>query len=95
MGTSNPQDPIFVRSRTGFVVTFFSCPLFWVSKIQIDISLSTLNYEYVALSHSVRYLLLYKNLIKKVIENLGMDSDNLKFVPSSTFDEENKGAIVL
>ena len=23
----NPQDPIFARSRTGFVVTFANCPL--------------------------------------------------------------------
>ena len=56
-GHETPQDPICARSRTGFVVTFSNCPMFWVSKLQIDISLSTLHTEYVALSHSVRALL--------------------------------------
>ena len=34
-GNEDPQDPIFDRSRTGFVVTFANCPLLWVSKLQI------------------------------------------------------------
>ena len=49
-GHENPQDPIFARSRTGFMVTFSNCPLLWVSKLQTDIALSTLHYEYVELS---------------------------------------------
>ena len=32
-GHENPQGPICDRSRTGFVVTFSNCPLFWVSKL--------------------------------------------------------------
>ena len=63
-GNENPQDPICARSRTGFVVTFPNCPLFWVSKLQTDIALSTLHSEYVALSHYVRALLPLKILIK-------------------------------
>ena len=48
-----------------------------------------------ALSHSVRALLPLKILIKEVIDNLGIDSTNLKFVSSSTVYEENNGDIVL
>ena len=33
-GHEDPQDRIFARSRTGFVVTFANCPLLWVSKLQ-------------------------------------------------------------
>ena len=33
-GHEDPQDPIFARNRTGFVVTFANCPLLWVSKLQ-------------------------------------------------------------
>ena len=33
-GHEYPQDPICVRSRTGFVVTFANCPLLLVSKLQ-------------------------------------------------------------
>ena len=56
-------------------------------------ALSTLHYEYVALSHSVRALLPLKSLIKEVIDNMGIDSENLKFVSISTIYEDNNGAI--
>ena len=56
-GHENPQDPICARIRTGFLVTFANFHLLWVSKLQTEIALSTLNYEYVALSHSIRALL--------------------------------------
>ena len=94
-GHEDPQDPICARSRTGLVVTFAICPLLWVSKLQTEITLSTLHSEYVALSHSVRALLPLKSLIKEVIDNLGIESENLKFVSSSTVYEDNNGAIVV
>ena len=68
-GHEDPQDPICARSRTGFVVIFDHCPHLWVSKLQTEIALYTLHYEYVALSHSVRALLPLKSLIKEVIDN--------------------------
>ena len=77
------------------MVTFANCPLLWVSKLQTEISLSTLHSEYVALCHSVRALLPLKSLIKEVIDNLGIDSENLKFVSSSTIYEDNTVAIVV
>ena len=58
-----------------------------MSKLQIEIALSTLHSEYVALSHSIRALLPLKSLIKEVIDKLGIDSENLKFVSSSTIYE--------
>ena len=64
-------------------------------KIQTEIALSTLHSEYVALSHSIRALLALKDLIKEVIENLGIDSEYLKFVSSSTLYEENNRSIVV
>ena len=57
--------------------------------------LYTLHYEYVALSHSVRALLPLKSLTKEVIDNLGIDCDNLKFVSSSTVYEDSIRAIVV
>ena len=83
------QDPICARSITGFVVTFANFPLLCVSKLQADIALSTLHPAYVAFSHSVIALLPLKILIKEVIDNLGIDSEKLKFVSSSTFYEDN------
>ena len=67
----------------------------WLSKLQTDIDLSTIYYDYVALSRSVRALLPLKSLIKEVIDNLVIDSEKMKFVSSSTVYEDNNGAIVV
>ena len=48
-----------------------------------------------ALSPSIRELLPLKSLIKEVIDNLGIDSENFKFVSSTTIYEDNNGAIVV
>ena len=48
-----------------------------------------------ALTHSVRALLPLKILIKEVTDILVIDSENLKFVSSSTIYEYNNGAIVV
>ena len=48
-----------------------------------------------ALSHSVRALLPFKSIIKEVIDHLGIDCENLKFVSSSTIYEDNNGATVV
>ena len=45
--------------------------------------------------HSVRDLLTLKRLIKEVIDNLGIESKNLKFVSSYNVYEDNNGAIVV
>ena len=66
-----------------------------MSEIQIEISISTLHSEYVALSHSDRALYPLKSLIKEVIDNLGIDSENLKFVSISTIYEDNNRAIFM
>ena len=94
-GHEDPQDPIGTSRRTRFVVTFDNCPILWVSKLQTDIALYTLHSEYMALSHSIRALVPLKNIIKKVIYNLGIDSEKLKFMSSSTIYEDNNGAIVV
>ena len=46
-----------------------------------------------ALSHSVKALLPLKSLIKEVIDNLGIDCENLNFVSSSNAYEDNNGTI--
>ena len=48
-----------------------------------------------AVSHYVRALLPLKSLIKEVIDNLGTDRDNLKFVLSYTIYKDNNGSIVV
>ena len=59
-GHDNPQDPIFAKSITTFVVTFSNCHLLCVSKLHSDINLFTIRSEYVALSHYVKHSLSLK-----------------------------------
>ena len=66
------------------MVTFTNFPLLWVLKLQTDISLYTLNSDYVAFSNSVRDLLPLETLVKEMVENLGMNSEKLDFVSIST-----------
>ena len=75
------------------MLTFANCPLLWVPKLKIEIDLSKLHSEYVALYNYIRALIPLEIIIKEVIENLGIESKNLKLVSSSTIYEENNGAI--
>ena len=77
------------------MVTFSNCPMVWVSTLQTQVSISILDSEYGALSHSVRELLALKFIIKEVIDNLGIDSEKLKFVSSSTVYGDNNVTIVV
>ena len=46
-----------VLSCTGYVVTFCGCPISWASKLQSEITLSTTESEYIALSSTTREIL--------------------------------------
>jgi hypothetical protein len=50
--SSNSDNPTSVKSCTGYVITFASCPLLWPSKLQSDIDLPTTEAEYIALSQA-------------------------------------------
>ena len=94
-GNEDPRDPICADSNTEFVVTFSNCTLLWVLKIQKEVDIYELHYEYVELSCYVRDLLPLNSLVKEVIDNLEIDSEKLKFVSRSSVYEDNNGAIVV
>ena len=52
------QDPVCVKSSIGYVMTLGGCSLHWVSNLQTDISLSTLESEYIYLSEAVHDLII-------------------------------------
>ena len=87
-GSEDPQDPVCVKLRMGYVVTIANCPLLWVTKLQSEHALSTLHAEYVALSQSIRDLIPLKELIQEVVDALGLPSD-VKYVSHSTVFEDS------
>ena len=84
------EDPVSVFSRTGYVIYYFGCPLIWVSKLQAEISLSTVEAEYIALSQSMRDVI---PLIDQIDEMDGIfNDDSPKPILHCKLFEDNNGA---
>ena len=89
----NAEDPISVKSRTGYVITLAGCPLTWKSKLQSLIAVSTMEAEYIALSHCMRELIPLRRLLKEVGKVFNVSEGDL--VMHSVVFEDNTGALQL
>ena len=87
------QDPISVRSRTGFTLSLFGCPLLWQSKLQGETCLSTVAAEYVAFSMCMRELLPMRELVKEIASV--MDLEMAKSEIRSTVFDDSTGCLSL
>ena len=88
------QDPVCVKSRTGYCLTLGSCPLIWVSKLQTEVALSTTEAEYIALSQSMRDLIPMRRLLQEAGEGLNLSFAKPAILHSTVF-EDNNGALSL
>jgi hypothetical protein len=88
------QDPVCVKSRSGYIMTLGGAPLIWGSKLQTEIALSTLESEYICLSQAVRELLPMRRLLLEVGKRVGMEFAQTPLVHSTIF-EDNNGALGL
>jgi hypothetical protein len=88
------QDPVCVKSRTGYVFTLGGCPLTWCSKLQTEVALSTLEAEYIALSQAMRELIPLRELLQEIGTNLELDFAHPVIMHSTVF-EDNNGALGL
>ncbi len=53
-GYEHHDDPSCVKSWTGYVINVANCPVMWQSKLQMEMALSTMEAEIVAISHCAR-----------------------------------------
>jgi hypothetical protein len=53
-GVEDGLIPICAKSRTGYVIKFCDVPIMWVSKMQTQIALSTMDAEYISLSEYMK-----------------------------------------
>jgi hypothetical protein len=60
------SEPLSVKSRTGYIITFANCPVLWISKLQTEIALSTTEVEYIALSQAMRDLIPLRTLLSEL-----------------------------
>ena len=61
----NPNDASNLMSRTGFVIKYADCPIYFSSKLQTEIALSTAEAEYIALSSSLRQVIPLMTLMEE------------------------------
>ena len=61
-----PTDPSTAKSRAGWIIFYAGCPIIWASRLQTQVSLSTTEAEYIALSMSLRDVIPALELVTEV-----------------------------
>jgi hypothetical protein len=91
-GHKRSDDPACAKSRTGFVINFADCPVLWISKLQQETALSTMEAETIALAHCCRELFPIIDMTQSLGKAVG-----LSVVPSMkvSVHEDNAGALIL
>ena len=83
------KDPISVKSRTRVLLTLGGVPIFWSSKLQTEIALSTLEAEYIALSQGMRELVAARGLLVELTQQMDFKIANMSYVCKAW--EDNTG----
>ena len=82
------------KSRSGYVIMFANCPLIWASKLQTEVSLSTTEAEYVALSQALREAIPLVALLQE-FKTFGVEIASDGSDICCTVFEDNSGALEL
>ena len=88
------HDTSTAKSRTGYIISIFGCPIIWQSKLQTQIALSTTEAEYIALSQSLRDTIPIMNLFKE-LQAQGFQKDYITPKVHCKAFEDNMGALEL
>jgi len=88
------DDASTAKSRTGFVITLADCPIYWTSKLQTQIALSTTEAEYMSLSQALRDMIPIMNLLREIKDRGLPIASAVPRVHCKAF-EDNSGALEL
>ena len=77
---ADADDPENVMSRTGMVIMYANCPIFWRSSLQTEIALSTAEAEYMAISSALRQVLPLMTMMEEINDVFPLLISKLHFV---------------
>ena len=93
-GYESNTDPACAKSRSGFLITVSDCPMVWVSKLQTETALSTMEAEINALAHCCRELFPVIDIVEEIGETVGLETKDMTSMHVSVH-EDNAGALIL
>jgi hypothetical protein len=89
-----PFDPSTAKSQSGWIVFYAGCPVIWASKLQTQVALSTTKAEYIAMSQSLRDVLLIMFLVQETCKKGFQVICTKPYIYCKVF-EDNSGALEL
>ena len=92
-GHEFPTDPACIKCRTGFIITFAYCPVYWESKLQTTTTLSTMESDINALAHSCRELFPIIDITISLGKAVGLPIGDTTM--NVSVREDNAGALIL
>ncbi len=87
------DNPVCIKSRTGYMIMVANCPIMWQSKLQSETAESTMEAEIVALAHSCCKLFLIMDGVSIMGKAIGLSVGVTKIQVS--IHEDNTGSLVL
>ncbi len=92
-GHEEHTDPVCAKCRTGFIITFADCPVFWQSKLQTETALSMMEAKIIALSACCRELFPIMDMVSSVTKSVKLPIG--KTTMNVSIHEDKSGALVL
>ena len=80
------------RSRHGYIILYYGCPLIWKSQLQTEIALSSTESEYTRLSYALHEAIPLMSLLDELKER-GFPVDQTKATVQCKVAEDNSGAV--
>ena len=90
--SKDKHDPVSVKFRTGILFNFRGANIYWISKLQSEIAMSTLEAEYIALSQGMRKLVFTRSLVIELSKRMNLDLEGVATVSKAweeTIDTQN------
>ena len=88
---ADSSDAENVMSRTGMIIMYANCPIYWRSSLQTEIALSTAEAEYIALSSALREVLPLMTMMEEINKVFPLLIQKPKFV--CKVHEDNQSCI--